>query len=691
MTYGSGASGDYFNYDALGRVTSQWQVTGSGPTTYALSYGYNLAGMLTSETYPSGRAMSYAIGYGGKLSSVSDGSATFANNFSYDPGGGLSSETWGNTAVHTMSYNRELKASQVKLSINNLEKQRYDYLYGTVDQSTGGVTTSQNNGQIGRVDGYIDGSKQWDQRFSYDELGRLATAAEFQQGNNGNKTWQVQYTFDRWGNRFQSGSGNSGVSYSPVLSTDIDSATNHFIASGNTPISYDAAGNITSDMRFRGMTYGYDANNRQISAGSLQTSVYDCAGQRVQTTSWVPVTRTMVYDIFGQDVADYTGSTGGTLERENIYRGGGLFATYEPSSSTIKYVLQDIQGSARAVMNNNGTSSSITARHDFLPFGEEISSGMGLRSTSQGYGASDTNRQKYALTERDDTTGLDHTQFRKYESLSGRWTSPDSLLGNAADPQSFNRYPYTNSDPVDLFDPAGLEPSWNVCSPQFSSCGGGWDNGGSGYSGSPFDSDSFLFGGYGGLPPNIAAALARWDSIRTTGYDPVFDRFWGTYLVTYTDAQGKVVRSQELKNPTQYQLVISYLWAADLLRFVNGLIEEHGSGSSFHVTFQFLADPESKAAIMAILQNTKIFDSGPFGLEHMKDVGATNHKDFADFRSVNGVFGKGYPRSLEVAINTRKFQAYADIDRYNFYGGLWYSSLHLFVEYFPHKIKGLFK
>ncbi len=27
MTYGSGATGDYFNYDTLGRVVSQWQVT----------------------------------------------------------------------------------------------------------------------------------------------------------------------------------------------------------------------------------------------------------------------------------------------------------------------------------------------------------------------------------------------------------------------------------------------------------------------------------------------------------------------------------------------------------------------------------------------------------------------------------------------------------------------------------------
>jgi RHS repeat-associated protein len=100
----------------------------------------------------------------------------------------------------------------------------------------------------------------------------------------------------------------------------------------------------------------------------------------------------------------------------------------------------------------------VIARHNYLPFGEEISSGVGLRTSGQGYGATDTNRQKYALTERDDATGLDHTWWRKYESFSGRWTSPDPYANSAgiADPQSFNRYSYTENDPVNSVDPTGL-------------------------------------------------------------------------------------------------------------------------------------------------------------------------------------------------------------------------------------------
>jgi hypothetical protein len=76
----------------------------------------------------------------------------------------------------------------------------------------------------------------------------------------------------------------------------------------------------------------------------------------------------------------------------------------------LKYVLSDVQGSSRAVMNNNGVgTSTVIARHDYLPFGEEVWAGTGLRSSIQGFGAVDTSRQRYALTQRDDTTGLDHT------------------------------------------------------------------------------------------------------------------------------------------------------------------------------------------------------------------------------------------------------------------------------------------
>jgi len=69
-----------------------------------------------------------------------------------------------------------------------------------------------------------------------------------------------------------------------------------------------------------------------------------------------------------------------------------------------------------------------------------------MRMSGQGYGVVDSNRGKYAMTERD-STGLDHTWWRKYENTSGRWTSPDPISGSVSDPQSFNRYSYTQTIP----------------------------------------------------------------------------------------------------------------------------------------------------------------------------------------------------------------------------------------------------
>jgi RHS repeat-associated protein len=468
MTYGTASSvtGTYFGYDVMGRVSVQKQVTGTN--TYSLAYTYNLAGLLATQAYPSGRVLTHSYDDAGRLSQISDATTTYASSFSYAATRGLLSETWGNGAVHSIAYNNALQVSQIKLkqSSSGSELQRYDYLYGQVTQSNGSVDKSKNRGQIARVDAVINGSttKEWEQRFSYDELGRLAAAAEYQQGTGGTPTWRQQFTYDRYGNRFQSGSTNSGMTYIPVVSTDITAGTNRFISTGSTPITYDAAGNITQDTKFRSMNYTYDAKGRQISASAIggspsQTSVYDCVGQRVQTTSG-GVSRTMVYDVFGQQIADYNGST---VERENIYRGRQLLAVQQLSGG-LSYVLTDAQGSTRALMNNSGSGTSvIISRRDYLPFGEEIGAGVGLRTTTQKYSQSDNVRRRFAMTERDDVSGLDHTWFRKVESRAGRWTSPDPYNGSQriGNPQSMNRYSYVGNDPVNFVDPSGLEQCYS--------------------------------------------------------------------------------------------------------------------------------------------------------------------------------------------------------------------------------------
>lgn len=110
------------------------------------------------------------------------------------------------------------------------------------------------------------------------------------------------------------------------------------------------------------------------------------------------------------------------------------------------------------VLNTDG--SSVLSRHDYQPFGEELYSGVGLRSTTQGYNAGDGVKAKYAGMEADEG-GMNHTLWRQYESKSGRWTAPDPYSGSmsVSDPQSFNRYSYVNNDPINHVDLLGLQLS----------------------------------------------------------------------------------------------------------------------------------------------------------------------------------------------------------------------------------------
>lgn len=145
------------------------------------------------------------------------------------------------------------------------------------------------------------------------------------------QTYSHSYSYDRFGNRAQS--TNSTLGLPAVSLSDYSTSTNRFVSN----VTYDNAGNITQDNKSRGLSYSYDANGRMTLADSVnndgyQTSIYDCAGRRVQTTSNAG-TRTMVYDVFGQTVAEYSGTSGTTLERENIYRGGKLLAVYESAAS----------------------------------------------------------------------------------------------------------------------------------------------------------------------------------------------------------------------------------------------------------------------------------------------------------------------------------------------------------------------
>jgi RHS repeat-associated protein len=278
------------------------------------------------------------------------------------------------------------------------------------------------------------------QTFDYDHVNRLTNASEAPDSGSNTTAWNQIYGYDTTGhgNRWLD-AASSGLPVSPFTPRSASNfdANNWLVIQNST---YDLAGNQTA---IGGFGYSYDAENRVsvVTEPSPATPpsyryIYDGEGRRVQKIASGGPTTNYVYDATGTLAAEYTSGPTASL------------------SCTTCYLVQDTLGSTRLVLD--ATSGSVTALHDYLPFGEELASTVRPGSL---YSGNDNPRQKFTGKERDVETGLDYFGARYLSSAQGRWTTPDPInvararLLNPSNTQ--NKYAYAANNPLKFIDRDG--------------------------------------------------------------------------------------------------------------------------------------------------------------------------------------------------------------------------------------------
>ncbi|WP_263417836.1 RHS repeat domain-containing protein [Terriglobus albidus] len=401
-----------YSYDLASRLTQESYTTSVG--YFPVRYGYNLAGQLTSVNGGQNDSTHADLIY----------SAATANPFgisTFDFGNGLkgnnhfeSSGRVSGTYICAGSYSVDCAGGSSEL---------YGFSSGPVG--------AQVNWRCDTIEGNcLD--------YTYDEFGRLKHSSS-------SGTSISDYSYDRYGNRWQQTSYNGGL----TTALSFNTANNQINSSGYV---YDAAGNLTQDPNH---SYQYDDDGKLLSVdgGATASYIYDAFNQRVKFADVRGIYR-CGFDLFSRLATIWYDN--GTTALSQYYAGDSPIAYWLAMDGHIHYQHQDLVGTERVRTNNSGTGAE--AQFQSAEFGDNYTTP-----------SADTNLPHFAGTDHDLGQGnftLEHAVFREYAPSYGRWMSPDPYDGsyNIFDPQSFNRYSYVRNNPLAAVDPLGLKTSWR-CEP----------------------------------------------------------------------------------------------------------------------------------------------------------------------------------------------------------------------------------
>jgi len=217
------------------------------------------------------------------------------------------------------------------------------------------------------------------------------------------------------------------------------------ISSGSAIFCYDAKGNRSQKIAGSTTTsYTYDAENRMtaVSGAAAATFVYDGDGNRVKGVVG-GVTTTYIGNYFEWSPSGKTTlrvQAGSTTTMKKYYYAGGTRVA-ERKGTTLYWLLSDHLGSTSITATSSGSK---TAELRYKAWGE----------TRYTYGTTQTTI-RYTGQREESSLGLYWYASRWYSPGLGRFVSPDTIIPQPGNPQAWDRYAYTYSNPVRYVDPSG--------------------------------------------------------------------------------------------------------------------------------------------------------------------------------------------------------------------------------------------
>ncbi|WP_170991221.1 DNRLRE domain-containing protein [Herbidospora galbida] len=434
-------------FDNLGRLTGQTGSGGGSATTEAKTFGYDLAGRVTSAG-----DLTFAFNDRGALLRTTKAGVDQAT-FAYDANGRLTQRA---DAAGAASFTWD-GDNRLTTATDPLTGVTVSYGYDDADRRTGAT--------------YGTGGPQ--RTYSYDDLNRLT--GDVLKTGAGAPLASISYGYDaedRLTSKATSGTAGAGAnSYTYDHSGRLTSWT---APTGTTAYEWDAAGNrtragadtFTYDQRNRltsgaGTDYTYTPRGTQATAtkGALTTTstfdafdrmitdggatyIYD-ALDRMTTRTQSGTTAKYVYGGTSNDLTAVTDAAGAVQELYNRDATGALLSS-KTGAATAQFQLTDHHRDVVAGFTAGATSLSGSTSYD--PFGTVLATG-GARP-QLGYQGSWT----------DPASGKSNMASRWYQPGTGTFASRDTMTLAPAPSGRANRYAYGLGSPLTMIDPSGHAP-----------------------------------------------------------------------------------------------------------------------------------------------------------------------------------------------------------------------------------------